>query len=132
MSPAAVAGLGFLAMLTLIAIRMPVGLAMLVTGSTGLVYFSGWTAFFSYMNSTPFYLFSNYTLSVIPLFILMGAIAERSGLSTKLFIAAAGVIGHRRGGLAMALIGACTAFGAICGSSVATTATFARATLPVG
>jgi tripartite ATP-independent transporter DctM subunit len=130
MSPAAVAGLGFLAMLTLIAIRMPVGLAMLVTGSAGLVYFSGWTAFFSYMNSTPFYLFSNYTLSVIPLFILMGAIAERSGLSTKLFIAAAGMIGHRRGGLAMALIGACTAFGAICGSSVATTATFARATLP--
>jgi tripartite ATP-independent transporter DctM subunit len=109
---------------------MPVGLAMLVTGSAGLVYFSGWTAFFSYMNSTPFYLFSNYTLSVIPLFILMGAIAERSGLSTKLFIAAAGMIGHRRGGLAMALIGACTAFGAICGSSVATTATFARATLP--
>jgi tripartite ATP-independent transporter DctM subunit len=82
------------------------------------------------MNTTPFYLFSNYTLSVIPLFILMGAIAERSGLSTKLFTAAASLIGHRRGGLGMALIGACTAFGAICGSSVATTATFARATLP--
>jgi tripartite ATP-independent transporter DctM subunit len=60
----------------------------------------------------------------------MGAIAERSGLSTKLFTAAASLIGHRRGGLGMALIGACTAFGAICGSSVATTATFARATLP--
>jgi tripartite ATP-independent transporter DctM subunit len=130
MSPAAVAGLGFLAMLVLIALRMPVGLAMLVTGSAGIVYFSGWTAFFSYMNTTPFYLFSNYTLSVIPLFILMGAIAERSGLSTKLFTAAASLIGHRRGGLGMALIGACTAFGAICGSSVATTATFARATLP--
>jgi tripartite ATP-independent transporter DctM subunit len=130
MSPAAVAGLGFLAMLALIALRMPVGLAMLVTGSAGIVYFSGWTAFFSYMNTTPFYLFSNYTLSVIPLFILMGAIAERSGLSTKLFTAAASLIGHRRGGLGMALIGACTAFGAICGSSVATTATFARATLP--
>jgi tripartite ATP-independent transporter DctM subunit len=82
------------------------------------------------MNSTPFYLFSNYTLSVIPLFILMGAIAERSGLSTRLFTAAASLVGHRRGGMAMALIGACTAFGAICGSSVATTATFARATLP--
>jgi C4-dicarboxylate transporter DctM subunit len=130
MSPAAVAGLGFLAMLVLIALRMPVGLAMLVTGSGGFVYFSGWAAFLSYMNTTPFYLFSNYTLSVIPLFILMGAIAERSGLSTKLFTAAASLIGHRRGGLAMALIGACTAFGAICGSSVATTATFARATLP--
>jgi C4-dicarboxylate transporter DctM subunit len=130
MSPAAVAGVGFLAMLVLIALRMPVGLAMLVTGSAGFVYFSGWSAFFSYMNTTPFYLFSNYTLSVIPLFILMGAIAERSGLSTKLFTAAASLIGHRRGGLGMALIGACTAFGAICGSSVATTATFARATLP--
>jgi C4-dicarboxylate transporter, DctM subunit len=130
MTPSAVAGIGFLAMLVLIALRMPVGLAMLVTGSAGFVYFSGWTAFLSYMNTTPFYLFSNYTLSVIPLFILMGAIAERSGLSTKLFTAAASLIGHRRGGLGMALIGACTAFGAICGSSVATTATFARATLP--
>lgn len=130
MNPAAVAGFGFLAMLVLIALRMPVGLAMFITGSAGFVYFSGWTAFLSYMNTTPFYLFSNYTLSVIPLFILMGAIAERSGLSTKLFTAAAGLIGHRRGGLGMALIGACTAFGAICGSSVATTATFARATLP--
>jgi C4-dicarboxylate transporter, DctM subunit len=129
MTPSAVAGIGFLAMLVLIALRMPVGLAMLVTGSAGFVYFSGWTAFLSYMNTTPFYLFSNYTLSVIPLFILMGAIAERSGLSTKLFTAAASLIGHRRGGLGMALIGACTAFGAICGSSVATTATFARATL---
>jgi tripartite ATP-independent transporter DctM subunit len=130
MTPAAVAGIGFAGMLVLIALRMPVGLAMLVTGSAGFVYFSGWTAFLSYLNTTPFYLFSNYTLSVIPLFILMGAIAERSGLSTKLFTAAANLIGHRRGGLAMALIGACTAFGAICGSSVATTATFARATLP--
>ncbi|MDT3687240.1 MAG: TRAP transporter large permease [Pseudorhodoplanes sp.] len=130
MNPATVAGFGFLAMLVLIALRMPVGLAMFITGSAGFVYFSGWTAFLSYMNTTPFYLFSNYTLSVIPLFILMGAIAERSGLSTKLFTAAAGLIGHRRGGLGMALIGACTAFGAICGSSVATTATFARATLP--
>ncbi|MBZ0147678.1 MAG: TRAP transporter large permease subunit, partial [Pseudorhodoplanes sp.] len=130
MSDIAVAGLGFVAMLLLIAIRMPVGLAMLVTGSAGYVYFTGWSAFLSYMNSTPFYLFSNYTLSVIPLFILMGAIAERSGLSTKLFTAASSLVGHRRGGMAVALIGACTGFGAICGSSVATTATFARATLP--
>ena len=130
MTPVVVAGLGFVAMLFFIAIRMPVGLAMLVTGSAGLIYFSGWNSFLYYMNSTPFYLFSNYTLSVIPLFILMGAIAERSGLSTRLFTAAAGLIGHWRGGLAMALIGACAAFGAICGSSVATTATFARATLP--
>ena len=60
----------------------------------------------------------------------MGAFAERSGLSTALFKAASSFIGHLRGGLAMAVIAACTAFGAICGSSVATTATFARAALP--
>jgi tripartite ATP-independent transporter DctM subunit len=130
MSGMAVAGLGFAAMLLLIALRMPVGLAMLVTGSAGYIYFTGFPAFLSYMNSTPYYLFSNYTLSVIPLFILMGALAERSGLSTRLFTAAASLIGHWRGGMAMAVIGACTAFGAICGSSVATTATFSRAALP--
>lgn len=130
MSPIAVALLGFVAMLLLIGIRMPVGLAMLLTGSAGYVYFTSWNTFLSYMNSTPYHLFSSYTLSVIPLFILMGAIAERSGLSTKLFRSAASLVGHARGGMAMALIGACTAFGAICGSSVATTATFARATLP--
>jgi C4-dicarboxylate transporter DctM subunit len=130
MSPIAIAILGFVAMLMFIAIRMPVGLAMLLTGSAGYMYFTSWNTFLSYMNSTPYHLFSSYTLSVIPLFILMGAIAERSGLSTKLFRAAASLVGHARGGMAMALIGACTAFGAICGSSVATTATFARATLP--
>jgi tripartite ATP-independent transporter DctM subunit len=130
MSGIEIAVLGFVVMLLLIAIRMPVGLAMLLVGCAGYAYFSGFRAFLSYMNSTPYHLFSNYTLSVIPLFILMGAIAERSGLSTKLFRAAASLIGHFRGGMAMALIGACTAFGAICGSSVATTATFARATLP--
>ena len=82
------------------------------------------------MKTTPYHDFANYTLSVIPLFILMGALAERSGLSPSLFRAAASLVGHRRGGLAMGVIGACTAFGAICGSSVATTATFARAALP--
>ena len=80
--------------------------------------------------STPYYLFSNYTLSVIPLFILMGAFAERSGPRRALFTAANALVGHRRGGMAMATIGACTAFGAICGSSVATTATMGRAALP--
>lgn len=130
MSQVTVALLGFAAMLFFIGIRMPVGLAMLLTGSAGYVYFTSWNTFLSYMNSTPYHLFSSYTLSVIPLFILMGAIAERSGLSTKLFHAAASLVGHARGGMGMALIAACTAFGAICGSSVATTATFARATLP--
>jgi len=120
----------FVVMLALIALRMPVGLAMLATGSAGYLAIAGWSAFLNYMKSTPYFLFSNYTLSVIPLFILMGAFAERSGLSQDLFRAANALIGHRRGGMAMGVIGACTAFGAICGSSVATTATFGRAALP--
>jgi tripartite ATP-independent transporter DctM subunit len=126
----AAAGLGFTAMLALIGLRMPVGLAMLLTGSAGYIYLANASAFLNYMKSTPYFLFSNYTLSVIPLFILMGAFAERSGLATDLFKAASGFVGHLRGGLAMAVIGACTGFGAICGSSVATTATFGRAALP--
>jgi C4-dicarboxylate transporter DctM subunit len=130
MSGAAAAAMGFLVMLVFIAIRMPVGLAMLVAGSLGYIYLTGLPVYLNYIKSTPYHLFANYTLSVIPLFILMGALAERSGLSTALFKAASGVVGHRRGGMAMAVIGACAAFGAICGSSVATTATFARAALP--
>jgi tripartite ATP-independent transporter DctM subunit len=129
-SGASAAVLGFAAMLLLIAVRMPVGLSMLVVGSAGYAYLSGWGPFLAYMKTNPYYQFANYTLSVIPLFILMGAFAERSGLSTALFKAASSFIGHLRGGLAMAVIAACTAFGAICGSSVATTATFARAALP--
>jgi tripartite ATP-independent transporter DctM subunit len=124
------AAFGFAGMLVLIGLRMPVGLALLVTGSAGYVSIAGMPAFLSYMKTTPYFLFSNYTLSVIPLFILMGAFAERSGLSQDLFRAASALVGHRRGGMAMAVIGACTAFGAICGSSVATTATFGRAALP--
>jgi tripartite ATP-independent transporter DctM subunit len=130
MSGIAVAALGFAAMLALIAVRMPVGLSMLVTGAAGYVYLSGWGPFLAYMKTNPYYQFANYTLSVIPLFILMGALAERSGLSTALFRAAEAFAGRMRGGLAMAVIWACTAFGAICGSSVATTATFGRAALP--
>jgi C4-dicarboxylate transporter, DctM subunit len=130
MSGLGIAAFGFGAMLVLIALRMPVGLAMLVTGSLGYIHLAGWTTFLNYMKSTPYHLFANYTLSVIPLFILMGMFAERSGLARDLFVAARAVVGHLRGGLAYSVIGACTIFGAICGSSVATTATFGRAALP--
>jgi tripartite ATP-independent transporter DctM subunit len=130
MSGLTIAAWGFVALLGLLALRMPVGLAMLTTGSAGYIAIAGWPAFLNYMKSTPYFLFSNYTLSVIPLFILMGAFAERTGLSQDLFRAASALVGHRRGGMAMAVVGACTAFGAICGSSVATTATFGRAALP--
>ena len=130
MSGLAIAGIGFGVMLLLIALRMPVGLSMLVVGSVGYIHLSSWQAFFAYMKINPYYQFANYTLSVIPLFILMGAFAEQSGMARDLFSAPrtpcraharrAGDGGDR----------ACTVFGAICGSSVATTATFGRAALP--
>jgi C4-dicarboxylate transporter, DctM subunit len=101
-----------------------------VVGAVGFIHLSSWPAFFAYMKTNSYHQFANYTLSVIPLFILMGALAERSGISTALFKAAEALTGRLRGGLAMAVIWACTAFGAICGSSVATTATFGRAALP--
>ena len=88
MSGLAVAALGFGAMLLLIALRMPVGLSMLVVGAVGYIHLSSWPAFFAYMKTNPYHQFANYTLSVIPLFILMGALAERSGLSRDLFRAA--------------------------------------------
>ncbi len=130
MSGFSLALIGFGALLALIALRLPIGLAMLLVGSWGYVQLNGLLPFLNYIKTTPYQTFANYTLSVIPLFVLMGAFAERSGLAADLFKAARAFLGHRRGGLGMALIGACTGFGAICGSSVATTATFGRATLP--
>lgn len=124
------AGIGFAALLGLIALRAPVGLAMLLVGAFGYQHILGWEVLGNYLKATPYHLFANYTLSVIPLFILMGAIAERGGLARDLFTAARALIGGRPGGLAMGVIAACAAFGAVCGSSVATTATFARAALP--
>ncbi|MCC7049297.1 MAG: TRAP transporter large permease [Alphaproteobacteria bacterium] len=130
MSGFAVAAIGFGAMLVLIAVRMPVGLSMLVVGGLGYIQLSGWSPFLAYMKTNPYHQFANYTLSVIPLFILMGSFAEQSGMARDLFNAARGLVGHIRGGLALAVLGACTVFGAISGSSVATTATFGRAALP--
>ena len=130
MSGTWIALIGFGGMLALIALRLHVGVAMFVTGCLGYMYLSSGSALFAFLKTNAYNLFASYTLSVIPLFILMGAIAEQSGLSSALFRAAAALMGQVRGGLAMAVIAACTAFGAICGSSVATTATFGRAALP--
>lgn len=130
MSGVELALFGFAAMLVLIAVRMPIALAMLVVGAGGYAYLSGWNALFYYLQTNTYRQFASYTLSVIPLFILMGALAERSGMAATLFQAAERRLGKTRGGLPMAVILACTGFGAICGSSVATTATFGRAAMP--
>ena len=130
MSGTWIALIGFGGMLALIALRLHVGVAMFVAGCLGYMYLSSGSALFAFLKTNAYNLFASYTLSVIPRFILMGALAEQSGLSSALVRAAAAFMGQVRGGLAMAVIAACTAFGAICGSSVATTATFGRAALP--
>ncbi len=124
------AACGFAALLALIAARAPVGLAMLLVGAGGYIWVVDTATLLNYLKTTPYFLFASYTLSVIPLFILMGALAERGGLARDLFAAANALFGHRPGGMAMSVIGACACFGAVCGSSVATTATFGRAALP--
>ena len=126
----AVAGAGFAALLALIALRAPVGLAMLLVGAGGYLHIVDAGTLLNYLKTTPYHLFANYTLSVIPLFILMGALAERGGLARDLFDAANALFGRKPGGMAMGVIGASACFGAVCGSSVATTATIGRAALP--
>jgi len=124
---------GFLmfgAMLVLLAIRVPIGIAMLLTGAAGYVTLAGWIPFANYLKSVAFSRFSVYDLSVIPMFLLMGQFASRGGLSKSLFNGANAVIGHWRGGVAMAAVGACAGFGAICGSSLATAATMGQVALP--
>ncbi|MGB3500260.1 MAG: TRAP transporter large permease [Mesorhizobium sp.] len=130
MSGFAIALTGFGAMLLLIAIRMPIALAMLVVGAVGYAFLQSPHALIYYLQTNAYSQFASYTLSVIPLFILMGALAERSGMAATLFKVAEHRLGQLKGGLPMAVIAACTGFGAICGSSVATTATFGRAALP--
>ncbi len=99
MSGVWVALLGFGAMLALIALRLHVGVAMFVTGCLGYVYLSSGSALFAFLKTNAYNLFASYTLSVIPLFILMGALAEQSGLSSALFRAAAVFMGQCAAGL---------------------------------
>lgn len=120
----------FAVCLLLVALRMPVAVAMFAVGGFGFASLASWSAFLNLLNTAPFGRVSSYTLSVLPLFILMGALATRAGLSRKLFDAARACVGHQRGGLAVSTIGGCAGFGAICGSSIATGATMAAVALP--
>ncbi|MYE58162.1 MAG: TRAP transporter large permease [Alphaproteobacteria bacterium] len=123
-------GLLFVVCLVLIALRMPVALAMFAVGGFGFATLAGWPAFLGLLNTGPFGRASGYTLSVLPLFLLMGQFATRAGLGRSLFDAARAWVGHRRGGLAISTVCGCAAFGSICGSSFATAATMASVALP--
>ena len=121
----------FPALLILIFIRVPIGLAMFLVGLVGLYFVTGSLNMpLGRMKSETFSTFSSYSLSIVPIFLLMGHFATLGGMSTALFKAAESFLGHRRGGVAMAAIGACAGFGAICGSSLATAATMSRVALP--
>jgi len=123
--------LSFPALLMLIFLRVPIGLAMFLAGLVGLILVTGDTGLpFARLKAETYTTFSNYSLSIIPMFLLMGHFATLGGMSQALFKAAESWLGHRKGGVAMAAVGACAGFGAICGSSLATAATMGRVALP--
>ncbi len=130
MTDIAFGGVMFGVCLVLIAFRMPVALAMFVVGGVGFASLAGWPAFLALLNDATFGRVSGYTLSVVPLFLLMGQFATRAGLGRSLFDAARAWVGHRRGGLAISTVCGCAVFGSICGSSFATGATMASVALP--
>jgi C4-dicarboxylate transporter, DctM subunit len=123
---------GLTLMMVLCALRIPISFAMAIVGFVGYAYMRDWNWAVAFaMTQTKLYETGrNYTLSVVPLFILMGNFVTRAGMSQELFHAAYAFIGHLRGGLAMATVWASAAFGGICGSSIATAATFAKVAYP--
>jgi C4-dicarboxylate transporter DctM subunit len=126
----ALIGLG--AMMVLAFMRLPIALSMGVVGIVGYAYMRdwNWAVAFATAQTKVYETGRNYTLTVVPLFILMGNFVTRAGMSQELFRTAYAFIGHLRGGLAMATIVGCAGFGAICGSSIATAATFAKVAYP--
>jgi C4-dicarboxylate transporter DctM subunit len=130
MSPITLTLLIFAVMLVLMAARTPIAIAMFSAGVVGYVLQAGWLPLANFLNTQAFARFASYDLSVIPLFILMGNFATQGGISKALFEFAAAVMARFKGGLAMAAVLACAAFGAICGSSVATAATITSVALP--
>ena len=131
MDPHFVTGLvGLAALIALIAIRVPIAHAMIIVGATGFALLSGPAILLSQLKTLVYSQFSIYDLSVLPMFVLMGNIASRAGLSKDLFRAANAWLGWMRGGVAMSAIAACAGFGAVCGSSLATASTMGQVALP--
>lgn len=121
---------GLVALVLLIVIRMPIAYAMILVGGVGIVILNGPLLMLNQLKTLAYGQFSIYSLSVVPMFVLMGAIASKAGLSKALFKGANAWLGWLRGGTAMASIAACAGFGAVCGSSLATASTMGRVALP--
>jgi C4-dicarboxylate transporter, DctM subunit len=130
MSGDMVALVGFIALFALMLLRVPVGMAMGLVGVAGFGYLSGSGPALKIVGHTSMRTVTDWNFAVVPLFLLMGSFATTSGMSRELFRAANAFLGHLRGGLGIATIAACGGFAAICGSSVATAATFSRVAYP--
>jgi len=122
--------IGLAGLLLLIAVRMPIAYTMILVGIGGVIYQSGPAVILNQLKDLAYAQFSNYDLSVLPMFVLMGALAARCGLSRDLFRGANAWLGRFRGGVAMAAVAACAGFGAVCGSSTATASTMGQVALP--
>ncbi len=122
--------IAFAVMLGLTFLRLPIAFSMALVGFLGFAYVVNFNAALSMVGSVAFETGMSYTLSIVPLFILMGNLVTRAGLSAELYRVSYAFLGHRRGGLAMATILACGGFGAVCGSSLATAATMAKVAMP--
>ena len=131
MSTDAVAALGFVSLFVLMMLRVPVGIAMGSVGVLGFAFIIGDIGpALKLLSQSPIRTATDAEFAVIPLFLLMGAFASASGMSRELFRASNTFLGHLRGGLGVATIAACGGFAAICGSSVATAATFSKIAYP--
>ena len=130
MSSDAVAIIGFVSLFVLMLLRVPVGMAMGLVGVTGFGYLTSGLPALKIVGHTTMRTVTDFNFAVVPLFLLMGAFATTSGMSRELFRAANAFLGHLRGGLGIATIAACGGFAAICGSSVATAATFSNVAYP--
>jgi len=122
--------LGLGCLVGLIAIRIPIAYAMIIVGGVGITILNGPAIVLNQLKNLAYGQFSSYDLSVVPLFVLMGAISSRTGLSRDLFRATNAWFGWMRGGVAISAIFACAGFGSVCGSSIATASTMGRVALP--
>jgi len=122
--------IAFAALLALVALRVPIAFAMGLVGFAGFGIAVGWSPSMAMAVNVTYETGLAYSLSVVPLFILMGNFVRQAGLSDELYAASYAFLGHRRGGLAMATIVACGGFSAVCGSSLATAATMSKVAMP--
>jgi len=130
MSASTIAIIGFVSLFVLMLLRVPIGMAMGLVGVSGFSYIVGGGPALKMVGQTSMRTVTDWNFAVVPLFLLMGAFATTSGMSRELFRAGNAFLGHLRGGLGIATIAACGGFAAICGSSVATAATFSRVAYP--